>query len=30
VCMSHLLQAAHHEAGKRERPLSDAETKGWV
>ena len=30
VCMAHLLQAAHHEAGKRERPLSDAETKGWV
>jgi SpoVK/Ycf46/Vps4 family AAA+-type ATPase len=30
VGMSHLLQAAHSEAGKRERPLSDAETRGWV
>lgn len=30
VTMSHLLHAAHHEAGKRERPLSDVETKGWV
>ena len=30
VRMTHLLQAAHAEAGKRERPLSDAETKGWV
>jgi len=30
VRMSHLLQAAHSEAGKRERPLSDAETRGWV
>lgn len=30
VSMSHLLYAAHHEAGKRERPLSDAETKGWI
>jgi AAA+ superfamily predicted ATPase len=30
VSMSHLLQAAHHEASKRERPLSDAETRGWV
>ena len=30
VCMAHLLQAAHSEAAKRERPLSDAETRGWV
>ncbi len=30
VSMAHLLQAAHHEAGKRERPLSDAQTRGWV
>jgi len=30
VRMTHLLQAAHAEAGKRERPLSDAETRGWV
>jgi len=30
ISMSHLLHAAHHEAGKRERPLSDAETRGWV
>ena len=30
VSMSHLLRAAHHEASKRERPLSDAETRGWV
>jgi hypothetical protein len=30
VSMLHLLQAAHHEASKRERPLSDAETRGWL
>jgi hypothetical protein len=30
VCMRHLLHAAHGEAAKRERPLSDAETRGWV
>ncbi len=30
VSMFHLLHAAHHEASKRERPLSDAETRGWV
>jgi AAA+ superfamily predicted ATPase len=30
ISMSHLLQAAHHEASKRERSLSDAETRGWV
>ncbi len=30
VGMRHLLQAAHTEAAKRERPLSDAETRGWV
>jgi AAA+ superfamily predicted ATPase len=28
--MSHLLHAAHTEAAKRERPLSDAETRGWI
>ncbi|MFO7635488.1 MAG: ATP-binding protein, partial [Caldilinea sp.] len=30
VTMAHLLRAAQDEAGKRERPLSDAETRGWV
>jgi SpoVK/Ycf46/Vps4 family AAA+-type ATPase len=30
VRMLHLLQAAHSEAAKRDRPLSDAETRGWV
>jgi ATPase family associated with various cellular activities (AAA) len=30
VRMKHLLRAAHSEAAKRDRPLSDAETKGWV
>jgi AAA+ superfamily predicted ATPase len=30
IAMAHLLHAAHHEASKRERPLSDAETRGWV
>jgi hypothetical protein len=30
VRMKHLLQAAHSEAAKRDRPLSDAETRGWV
>lgn len=30
VSMSHLLHAAHHEASKTERALSDAETRGWV
>jgi len=30
VSMSHLLQAAHAEASKRERPLADAETRGWI
>lgn len=28
--MGHLLQAAQSEAAKRDRPLSDAETKGWI
>jgi hypothetical protein len=28
--MKHLLQAAHSEAAKRDRPLSDIETRGWV
>jgi hypothetical protein len=30
VAMNHLLQAAHAEASKRERPLTDAETRGWA
>ncbi|MGH8581313.1 MAG: ATP-binding protein [Gammaproteobacteria bacterium] len=30
VGMVHLLNAAHGEASKRERPLADAETRGWV
>jgi hypothetical protein len=30
VSMAHLLHAAHHDASKRERPLNDAETRGWV
>jgi hypothetical protein len=30
IGMRHLLQAAHSEAAKRERTLSDAETRGWV
>jgi hypothetical protein len=30
ISMAHLLHAAHHEASKRERPLSDAETREWV
>jgi hypothetical protein len=30
VGMKHLLQATHAEAAKRERPLSDTETRGWV
>jgi SpoVK/Ycf46/Vps4 family AAA+-type ATPase len=30
VSMAHLLQAAHQEASKRERPLSDAEIRGWA
>jgi len=30
VGMLHLLRAAHAEAAKRERPLTDAETRGWV
>lgn len=30
VGMTHLLEAAHAEAAKRERPLSDGETRGWV
>jgi SpoVK/Ycf46/Vps4 family AAA+-type ATPase len=30
LSMAHLLQAAHHEAAKRERPVSDAETRGWA
>ena len=30
VSMRHLLAASHAEAVKRERPLSDAETRGWV
>ncbi|MEO8718837.1 MAG: ATP-binding protein [Burkholderiales bacterium] len=30
VSMAHLLQAAQFEAGKRERSLNEAETRGWV
>jgi hypothetical protein len=30
VGMAHLLRAAHAEAAKRERPLTDGETRGWV
>jgi SpoVK/Ycf46/Vps4 family AAA+-type ATPase len=30
VGMAHLLQAAHAEASKRERALTDSETRGWV
>ncbi len=30
IGMAHLLQAARYEASKRERPLTDAETRGWV
>jgi hypothetical protein len=30
VGMAHLLHAAHGEGAKQERPLSDAETRGWV
>lgn len=30
VGMNHLRQAAHAEAAKRERPLADAETRGWA
>jgi len=30
VDMAHLLQAAHADAAKRERPLTDGETRGWV
>lgn len=30
VGMRHLLRAAHIEAGKRDKPISDAETRGWV
>ena len=30
VSMAHLLHAAHGEGFKRERPLTDAETRGWL
>ena len=30
IAMSHLLQAAHGEAAKRDRAMSEAETRGWV
>jgi AAA+ superfamily predicted ATPase len=30
VGMSHLLYAAHGEGSKRERPLTDIETRGWL
>jgi hypothetical protein len=30
VSMAHLLHAAHQDAGKRERPLNESETRGWA
>jgi len=30
VTMAHLLRAAHLDAAKREKPFSDAETRGWT
>ncbi|MDI3489098.1 MAG: hypothetical protein PWP11_375 [Thauera sp.] len=30
VGMSHLLHAAHAEAAKRDKPVSEAETRGWL
>jgi len=30
LTMAHLLHAAHLEAAKRDKPFSDAETRGWV
>jgi hypothetical protein len=30
VTMAHLLEAAHLEAGKNDRPVAEAETRGWV
>jgi hypothetical protein len=30
VAMVHLLEAARLEAGKNDRPLAEAETRGWV
>jgi hypothetical protein len=30
IDMQHLLRAAHIEAAKRDKPISDAETRGWV
>ncbi len=30
VGMQHLLRAARADAAKRERPLTDAETRGWM
>ena len=30
VTMAHLREAAHMEAAKREKPFSDAETRGWA
>lgn len=30
VGMQHLLRAAHIEAGKQDKPISDAQTRGWV
>jgi hypothetical protein len=30
LSMAQLLDAARHDAGKRERPLADGETRGWV
>jgi len=28
--MAHLLRAAHSEAAKRDRAISEAETRGWT
>ncbi|WP_341649523.1 hypothetical protein [Thauera humireducens] len=30
VGMAHLLHAAHAEAAKRDKPVSEAETRGWL
>jgi ATPase family associated with various cellular activities (AAA) len=30
VAMAHILEAAHLEAGKNDRPLAESETRGWV
>ena len=30
VGMPHLLRSAHSEAAKRERPMTETETRGWA